>query len=70
MCDQCVELDNKIERCRRLSSSLTDQITIDRIKALIEELQTQKVELHPQQKPKAPVGISEIRCYADIVEAG
>jgi hypothetical protein len=42
---KCVELDKKIERCRRLSSSLVDQVTIDRIKALIEELQTQKVEL-------------------------
>ena len=51
MCDKCVELDKKIERCRRLSSSLGDQVTIDRIKALIEELQTQKVELHPEQKP-------------------
>ena len=50
MCDKCVELDKKIERCRRLSSSLGDQVTIDRIKALIEELQTKKVELHPEQK--------------------
>jgi hypothetical protein len=50
MCDKCVELDKRIERCRRLSSSLADQITIDRIKALIQELQTQKVELHPEQK--------------------
>jgi hypothetical protein len=50
MCDECVELDRRIERCRRLSSSLADEITIDRIKALIEELQTQKVLLHPEQK--------------------
>jgi hypothetical protein len=50
MCDKCVELDKKIERCRRLSSSLADQVTIDRIKALIEDLQTQKVELHPEQE--------------------
>jgi hypothetical protein len=46
MCDKCVELDKKIERYRRMSSSLADQITIDRIKTLIDELQTQKVELH------------------------
>ena len=51
MCDKCVELDKKIERYRRVSSSLADQITIDRVKALIDELQTQKVELHPEQKP-------------------
>jgi hypothetical protein len=47
MCDKCVELDKTIERYRRMSSSLADQITIDRIKTLIGELQTQKVELHP-----------------------
>jgi hypothetical protein len=51
MCDTCVELDKKIERYRRLSFLIADQITIDRIKALIQELQTQKVELHPEQKP-------------------
>jgi hypothetical protein len=51
MCDKCVELDKKIVRYRRVSSSLTDQITIDRIKTLIDELQRQKVKLHPEQKP-------------------
>jgi len=51
LCDKCVELDKKIERYREVSSSLADQITIDRIKTLIDELQTQKVELHPEQKP-------------------
>jgi hypothetical protein len=51
MCDKCVELDKTIERYRRMSSSLADQITIDRIKTLIDELQTQKVELHPGQTP-------------------
>jgi len=50
MCDKCVELDKKIERCRRLLSWVPDQITTDRMNALIEELQTQKVELHPEQK--------------------
>ena len=49
MCDKCVELDKTIERYRRMS--LADQITIDRIKTLIDELQMQKVELHPEQKP-------------------
>jgi hypothetical protein len=46
MCDKCLELDKKIERYRRVSSSLA--VTIDRLKALTEELQTQKVELHPE----------------------
>jgi len=51
MCDTCVELDKKIELYRRMSSQIADQITIDRIKALIEEMQAQKAGLHPEQKP-------------------
>jgi hypothetical protein len=50
MCDKCVELDKKIERYRMMSSSVTDQLTIDRIKGLIADLQAQKATLHPQQE--------------------
>jgi hypothetical protein len=49
MCDKCVELDKKIERYREVSSSLTDQITIDRIKSLIDELQAQKLNFTPSR---------------------
>jgi hypothetical protein len=57
MCDKCVELDKKIERYRRVSSSLADQTTIDRIKALIDELQTQKSSFTLSRNRKAiPVG--------------
>jgi hypothetical protein len=47
MCEKCAELDERIERYRRISSSINDQLTIDRIKALIEELQVQKAAFHP-----------------------
>jgi beta-phosphoglucomutase-like phosphatase (HAD superfamily) len=50
MCEQCVEIDKKIENCQRLASRITDQPTIDGIKGLIEQLQAQKVALHPEQK--------------------
>ena len=50
MCDKCAELDEKIERYRRVSSSINDQLTIDRLKALIEELHAQKAALHPEQE--------------------
>jgi hypothetical protein len=50
MCDKCAELDERIERYRRVSSSINDQLTIDRIKTLIEELQAQKAALHPEQE--------------------
>jgi len=50
MCEKCAELDERIERYRRVSSSINDQLTIDRIKALIEELQAQKASFHPEQE--------------------
>jgi hypothetical protein len=50
MCEKCVELDERIERCRRVSSWVGDQLTIDRIKALIEELHDQKAALHPERE--------------------
>jgi len=49
MCEQCVEIDKKIEHYRRLASRLTDQATLDGIKQLIEQMQAQKVALHPEQ---------------------
>ena len=46
MCEKCAELDERIERCRRVSSSINDQLTIDRIKSMIADLEAQKVALH------------------------
>jgi hypothetical protein len=51
MCDKCAELDKKIEHYRKLSASISDRLTLDGIKALIEEKQAQKAALHPEQKP-------------------
>jgi hypothetical protein len=50
MCDKCAELDKKIEHYRRMLLSIGDQITIERIEALIADLKTQKATLHPEQK--------------------
>ena len=35
MCDKCDELDKRIEHYRRILLSIGDQITVDRIKAMI-----------------------------------
>jgi hypothetical protein len=48
MCEICVELDKKIERYERLGSRINDQLTIDRIKHLVAEMQAQKAALHPK----------------------
>jgi len=50
MCDKCDELDKKIEHYRKISSAIGDQITVERINAMIADLQAQKVVLHPEQK--------------------
>jgi hypothetical protein len=50
MCEQCVEIDKKIEHHRRLASLITDQLTLDGIKQLIERMQAQKAALHPEQE--------------------
>jgi len=49
MCDQCVELDSKIEHYRFMVSRITDQPLLDGIKELIERMQAQKAALHPEQ---------------------
>jgi hypothetical protein len=50
MCDKCVELDGKIEHYRSIASKMTDPQTIDGIKALIERMEAQKVDLHPERQ--------------------
>jgi FAD/FMN-containing dehydrogenase len=49
MCDKCVELDGKIEHYQRLSSTITDQRTLDAIKELTERMRAEKAALHPGQ---------------------
>ena len=50
MCDKCIELDDKIEHYERISVSINDQLTIDRIKELVEQMKAQKAALHPERK--------------------
>ena len=50
MCDKCVELDDKIEHYKRISASIGDQLTIDRIAELVAQMKAQKAALHPEQE--------------------
>jgi hypothetical protein len=50
MCDKCIELDDKIEHYERISVSINDERTIDRIKKLVEQMKAQKAALHPEQE--------------------
>ena len=49
MCEKCVELDGKIERCRDIALRMTDEAMIRGIKVLIERAKAQKAALHPKQ---------------------
>jgi hypothetical protein len=49
MCEQCVEIDKKIEDYQRMVARITDQPFLDGIKVLIERMQARKVALHPEQ---------------------
>ena len=48
MCDKCKELDERIEHYQRISRSIGDQLTIDRIAEAVKDLQNQKIALHPE----------------------
>jgi hypothetical protein len=50
MCEKCAELDEKIERCERVVVSVGDRVTVERIMAMIEDLQAQKAALHPEDQ--------------------
>jgi len=49
MCEQCVEIDKKIENYQRMASRITDQPTLDGIKELIARMLARKAVLHPEQ---------------------
>ena len=50
MCEKCVKLDRKIEHYERIGLSISDQVTVDRIKELIAEMKAQKAQFHPQRE--------------------
>jgi hypothetical protein len=50
MCEKCDELDRRIERYRRLSSFISDELTLSAIAVLIERHEARKRELHPERR--------------------
>ena len=49
MCEKCVEIDKVIARYQRILLSIFDQLTMDRIKELIAEMNARKAALHPER---------------------
>ena len=50
MCDKCAKLDKKIEHYETILVSIGDRVTVERLQAMIADLQAQKAALHPEQK--------------------
>jgi hypothetical protein len=50
MCETCNELDKRIGHYEKIAFLLNDQLTVERIKALIAKLEAQKNALHPEQQ--------------------
>ena len=46
MCEACEQLDERIGHYKRVISAMTDQLTVDRITALVAELEARKAKLH------------------------
>jgi hypothetical protein len=52
MCDKCAELDKRIEHYSLILLSIGDRLTVERLHAMIADLQAQKVALHPEPEQK------------------
>jgi hypothetical protein len=50
MCDKCAKLDKKIEHYETMIVSIGDRVTVERLMAMVANLQAQKAALHPEQK--------------------
>jgi hypothetical protein len=50
MCDKCAELDVTIEHYERIRLSIGDQLTVDRIKELVAEMNAKKAKFHPENE--------------------
>jgi hypothetical protein len=52
MCEKCVELESKIEHCRRIAMGVNDPLTLEGIANLIRKYEDDKKGLHPE-KPQS-----------------
>lgn len=49
MCMKCAEIERRIEHLRKLAFGARDVETLDRIPALIADLEAQKIALRPER---------------------
>jgi hypothetical protein len=49
MCEKCEELDKKVEHYRQLAARVRDPLLTEGVGKLIEEIEAQKAEFHPER---------------------
>jgi hypothetical protein len=49
MCEKCQEIDRKIERYRTLAKQVSDPMTHEEAKKLIDKFEAEKGALHPER---------------------
>ena len=54
MCEQCKEIDAKIEHYQRVAERITDQKTIAGLNNLIRDLLRKRAALHPDHSKDEP----------------
>jgi hypothetical protein len=50
MCEKCVTIERKIEHYERLCSSISDQLTVERVKTLVVEMKAQRAKFHSEEQ--------------------
>jgi hypothetical protein len=61
MCEKCEELDAKIAHYRRFAGPQFDDLTVERIKALIADTQKIRDAMHPHRNERAQADESKNR---------
>jgi hypothetical protein len=70
MCDKCADLDKKIEHYRQMLLSIGDQITVERIEAMISDLQAQRAHTPSGAKAVGPPAVGGLFNHRASAESG
>jgi hypothetical protein len=61
MCEKCVEIDKKTEHYRRICASIGDELTISRIRELIQKLEVKKASTASRPRPTQRISVNGFR---------
>jgi hypothetical protein len=67
MCEQCVEIDKTIERYRRITRSIRDDLVLERAEELIAALKARKPNFIPGKRSKGRLDPQIFRRFLALV---